>query len=113
MINDAILDQAIDLLTTATDTGWQARPDGSHTRLLKFTTPVSLAARSHIVLALLYDGSHKVLPGAHTDDLSGDGLLLRIRILPAKRARISLAEAAALYNTNMFGARNVGAVARS
>jgi hypothetical protein len=110
---DAILDEAIDLLTTAKDTGWQARPDGSHTRLLKFTTPVSQAHRGHIVLARVYDGAYKVLPGQHTDDLSGDGLLLRVRILPAKRARVSLEEAAAMYNTQLFGVRAPGASARS
>lgn len=109
-------EDAIEQLTTALDSGWSLRKSGVYSRLLKFKEPLRVSNRADIVLALcLYDGpiGRRVLPGEHMDDLSGDGLMLRIRVKPARRYLASppatLKTTAATYTHTLFGSHVEGA----
>lgn len=105
-MTEALVEQLTTMIAEALDTGWQTRADGSYTRLLKFTTPVSQLLRSHLVLAFIHGDApsgRRVRPGEHSDALSEDGLFLRIRVLPRCERPIFVAHGAIRYNNNLFG----------
>ena len=82
-------ERLLQILDDCIDSGWMERRNGGWSRVLKFATPVPRDLFPHVLL-LLYvvnppAGMQRVAT-THSEQLSRDGKLLRLRVMPIEES---------------------------